>query len=69
MQGREPDWLDEDVRRRQKVAERLAHELAHAPEGRHGAGNDYVASVAVQVRLSSAAGAFEAQLALDEAPV
>lgn len=59
------DRLNEDAKRRRRMAERLATELAHAPGGRHGTGSDYVASRAVQVRLSSAV---EARAALEEAP-
>jgi len=59
------DRLDEDAKRRRRMAERLATELAHAPGGRHGTGSDYVASRAVQVRLSSAV---EARAAMKEAP-
>jgi hypothetical protein len=59
------DWLDEDTRRRRRMAERMAAELAHTPGGRAGAGSEYVASRAVQVRLTSAV---EAQAALREAP-
>ncbi|MFC0530243.1 hypothetical protein [Phytohabitans kaempferiae] len=64
--AREQDWRHPDERRRVALAERLARELAHNPLGRHGAGNDFVASVAVQVRLSSAVEAFEAQQAVQD---
>lgn len=48
---RGPDGLFADERRRRVLAERLASELAHAPRGRFGAGNDFVAMTAVQARL------------------
>ena len=61
---RGPDGLFADERRRRVLAERLASELARAPRGRFGAGNDFVAMTAVQVRLGSAV---ETKLALHEA--
>jgi hypothetical protein len=53
---------DEEERRRLRLAERLASELATAS---HREGSDYVASRMVQVRYSST---WEVRAALDEAP-
>jgi hypothetical protein len=60
------EQLEEATRRRKRMAERLAAELAHAPGGSRGSGSEYVASRAVQVRLASSV---EAQAALRETPV
>ncbi len=63
--GHRQEQLQQAARRRKRMAERLAAELAHAPSGSRGAGSEYAASRVVQVRLASSV---EAQAALGEAP-
>jgi hypothetical protein len=62
----DPDRWRAAERRRRRLAERLARELAHPdPDAPPGAMSNFVAGTVVRVRWASA---FEAQIAFDQAP-